>query len=182
MNHSERIMTKSRRIIIGIVTSFVFAVPQTFAAQGAEKVGIVDAEKIMQLMPETKQAKAALDATIAPLQKELERMQVEYQKAVGAYKQQAASMAKPARDLKEKELIQKGQAIEKYQIEKFGRGGVVEKKQQELLAPIRQKESAAIEAIAQQDGYGVVIDKNVALYVLPEHDLTYKVMNRLNIK
>jgi outer membrane protein len=182
MNHSERIMTKSRRIIMGIVTGLVFAVPQTFAAQGAEKVGVVDAEKIMQLMPETKQAKATLDAAVVPLQKELERMQVEYQKAVAAYKQQAASMAKPARDQKEKELIGKGQAIEKYQMEKFGRGGVVEKKQQELLTPIRQKEFGAIEAIAQQEGYAVIVDKGVSLYVLPEHDLTYKVMNRLNVK
>jgi len=91
-------------------------------------------------------------------------------------------LTKPARDLREKEIGAKGQAIEKYQLEKFGRGGLYEKKQQELLIPIRQKVLSAIESIAKNEGITVVIEKSASVYVTPEHDLTFKVMNHLNIK
>jgi len=91
-------------------------------------------------------------------------------------------MTKTAREQKEKELNLQGQAVEKYQQEQFGRGGVVEKKQQELLIPIRQKVLAAVESIAQKEGSSLVLEKSIAVYVTPENDLTFKVMNQLNIK
>ncbi len=136
----------------------------------------------MQQLPETKQAEATLQATAAPFQKELDRLNQDYQKSIAAYRQQAGSMTKPARDAKEKEIALKGQAIEKYQQEKFGRGGMVERKQQELIIPIRQKVLAAVESVAQSEGFTLVLEKNIAIYVTPANDLTFKVMNQLNIK
>ncbi|NTU96424.1 MAG: OmpH family outer membrane protein [Chlorobiaceae bacterium] len=182
MNYSKRFVNASRRTAMALAMSFVLAAPQTFAAQSSEKVGVVDSGKILERLPETKQAEAGMKAFVGPLQQELERMQQNYQKAVLAYRQQAGSMTKPARDQKEKELTLQGQAIEKYQQEKFGRGGVVDRKQQELLSPIRQKVLSSIESMAQKEGYGMIIEKNVSLFVTPELDLTFKVMNQLNIK
>ena len=182
MNHSKRFITVSRRIIMAVVLSLVLVAPQTFAAQESGKVGVVDSGKILQQLPETKQAESSLQTTAAPLQKELDRLNQDYQKSVAAYRQQAASLSKAARDQKEKELSLKGQALEKYQQEKFGRGGVIEKKQQELLVPIRQKVLSAIESIAKKEGITLVIEKSASVYVTPEHDLTFKVMNQLNIK
>ncbi len=175
-------MNMSRRIVMAIGLSMVLVAPQSFAAQESGKVSVVDSGKILQQLPETKQAEATLQATAAPFQKELDRMNQDYQKAIAAYRQQAASLTKPARDLREKEIGAKGQAIEKYQLEKFGRGGLYEKKQQELLIPIRQKVLAAVESVAQSEGVALVLDKNAAIYVKPENDLTFKVLNQLNIK
>ncbi|MCX6178368.1 MAG: OmpH family outer membrane protein [Chlorobiales bacterium] len=173
----------SRRIIMAVVLSLVLVAPQSFAAaQESGKVGVVDTGKILQQLPETKQAESTLQATASPLQKELDRLNKDYQKSVAAYRQQAASLTKAVRDQREKELNLKGQALEKYQQEKFGRGGVIEKKQQELLVPIRQKVLAAIESIAKKEGITLVIEKSAAVYVTPEHDVTFKVMNQLNIK
>ncbi len=175
-------MNMSRRIVMAVGLSMVLVTPQSFAAQESGKVSVVDSGKILQQLPETKQAEATLQATAAPFQKELDRMNQDYQKAIAAYRQQAASLTKPARDLREKEIGAKGQAIEKYQLEKFGRGGLYEKKQQELLIPIRQKVLAAVESVAQSEGVALVLDKNAAIYVKPENDLTFKVLNQLNIK
>ena len=182
MNHLKRFMPISRRIIMAVVLSLVLVMPQAFAAQESGKVGVVDSGKILQQLPETKQAETTLQSTAAPLQKELDRMNQDYQKSVAAYRQQAASLSKAARDAKEKDLNLKGQALEKYQQEKFGSGGIIEKKQQELLIPIRQKVLAAIESIAKKDGITLVIEKSASVYVTPEYDLTFKVMNQLNIK
>jgi outer membrane protein len=182
MINSRGFMKMSRRIIMAVGLSMMMVAPQSFAAQDAGKVSVVDSGKILQQLPETKQAEATMQATAAPLQKELDRLNQDYQKSVVAYRQEAGSLTKAARDQKEKELGLKAQAIEKYQQEKFGRGGLVEKKQQELLTPIRQKVLTAIETIARKEGVSLVLEKNVAIYVTPEQDLTFKVMNQLNIK
>jgi outer membrane protein len=182
MHSSGKLLRLSRRVLMTGALSLLLAAPVSFAAQGPEKVGVVDSGKIIQQMPETKQAEATLQSTAAPYQKELDRLSQDYQKSVAAYKQQAASMTKAARDQKEKELNTKGQALDKYQQEKFGRNGILEKKQQELLTPIRNKALAAVQTIAQKEGYSLVIEKSVMVYGSPDNDLTFKVLNQLNIK
>ena len=163
MTHSKSFLNMSRRIIMAVALSLVVAAPQSFAAQEAAKVSVVDSGKILQQLPETKQAEATLQTTVAPLQKELERMNKDYQKSVADYRQKAGSWTKAVKEQKEKDLTLKGQAVEKYQQENFGRGGVVEKKQQELLIPIRQKVLAAVESIAQKEGFSLVLEKSLSL-------------------
>ncbi len=182
MSHSKEFINLSRRIIMAVGLSLALVGPESFAAQDGTKVSVVDSGKIIQMLPETKQAEATLQATAVPLQKELDRLNQEYQKSVATYRQQAASLTKTARDQKEKDLGAKGLALEKYQQEKFGRGGVVEKKQQELLTPIREKVLAAVESVAQKEGVTLVLEKNISIYVTPENDLTFKVLDKLNIK
>ena len=179
MTHSGGFMNMSRRIVMAVGLSMVLVAPQSFAAQEASKVGVVDSGKILQLLPETKQAEASLQSAAAPLQKEIAIKNQEFQKAVAEYKKQAASLKPAAREQKEKELTLKSQALQKFQQEQ---NLAFEKKQQEIFAPIRQKLNAAIESSAQKEGFGVVIDKNVPVYFTPENDLTFKVINQLNIK
>ena len=182
MNHSKVFMNMSRRIIMAVALSLVLAAPQSFAAQEAGKISVVDSGKILQQLPETKQAEVTLQTTVAPLQKELERMNRDYQKSVADYRQKAGSLTKNVREQKEKELNRKGQAVEKYQQENFGRGGVVEKKQQELLIPIRQKVLAAVESIAQKEGFSLVLEKSIDVDVTPDNDLSFNVLIHLYIK
>ncbi|EAT59191.1 MULTISPECIES: OmpH family outer membrane protein [Chlorobium] len=180
MNHSGGFINVSRRAMVTAALSLMLIAPSSLqAAQDTGKVGVVDFGKLIQQLPETKQAETTLQATAAPLQKELARLNAEYQKSVVAYRQLPAATTKAARDQKEQEVNSKAQALQKYQQEQ---GGVVERKQQELLTPIREKVLSAVKAIAQQDGFTLVIDKGAQVYGTPDHDLTFKVMNQLNIK
>jgi outer membrane protein len=179
---AEKIMNRIRRFVPAMILGLLLAAPSAHGAQNTGQIGIVDFAKIIQQMPETKQAETSLQATATPLQKEFERMKLDFEKAVEAYKQQAPSMAKAARAQKEKELGLKGQAIQKYQQDKFGRGGIVDKREQQLIAPIRQKALTAVQTLAQKEGFTLVLDKSVMIYGTADHDLTFKVMNQLNIK
>ena len=180
MNHSGGFINVSRRVILAVALSLLLIAPPSMAAtQDAGKVGVVDYGKIIQQMPETKQAETTLQATAAPLQKELARLNMEYQKAVAAYRQLPATTAKAARDQKERDVHLKAQALQKYQQEQ---GPAVEKKQQELLTPIRDKVLAAVKSIAQKEGFTLVLDKGIQVYGTADHDLTFKVLNQLNIK
>ncbi|NTW10904.1 MAG: OmpH family outer membrane protein, partial [Chlorobiaceae bacterium] len=60
MNYSKRFVNASRRAAMAVALSFALAAPQTFAAQSAEKVGVVDSGKILERLPETKQAEASM--------------------------------------------------------------------------------------------------------------------------
>ncbi len=179
----KEFMTKTRRIISAAALGLVLSTPQSFAAtEQATKVSVVDSGKILQMLPETKKAEAALQTASAPLEKELDRLNQELQKSVATYRQQAGSLSKTVRDQREKELNAKAKAVEKYQQENFGRGGTMEKKQQELLVPIRQKVLTAVQAIAENEGVTLVLEKNSAIYVTPDNDITFKVLDKLNLK
>lgn len=172
-------MSVSYRVFTAAVFSLVLLAQPLFPAQGAERVGIVDSGKILRQMPETKQAETTLQAAAIPLRKELERMNLDLKNSIASYEQQKASLAKAAKTQKEKELTIKAQAIQKYQ---QVNSGVLEKKKQALFLPIRQKILAAIQSIAQKNGFSVVIEKSTALYVSVDHDLTLQVMTQLHVK
>ena len=80
MTHSKVFMNMSRRIIMAVALSLVLAAPQSFAAQEAGKISVVDSGKILQQLPETKPAEVTLQTTVAPLKTELERMNRDYQR------------------------------------------------------------------------------------------------------
>ena len=164
---------------MAVVMSLVLLSAPSYAAQDAGKVGVVDFVKIQQMLPETKQAAATMQATVAPIEKELERLNQEYQKAITLYSQLPGNTSKAAREQKEMDVKLKAQTFQKYQQEQ---NRVVQKKEQDLTAPIRDKIITAIKAIAQQEGFSIVVEKNASWYSTPEHDLTAKVINHLNIQ
>jgi outer membrane protein len=182
MNRTRDLMTLCRNTALAAVVSIIVAVPSLQAAPAAGKVGVVDFPRILQQMPEAKQAEATLKATAAPFEKELQRQQAELQKSAEAYGTARASMTKQARDLKEKDLNLKAQGMQKYKQDKFGQGGVLDLKQQALITPIRQKLLTAVKTVADTEGYSLVLDKQAMVYGSAESDLTFKVMNQLNIK
>lgn len=179
MNQSKKYMSASYRVLTAVVFSLLLLAHPLFSARGAERVGIVDSGKIFRQMPETKQAETALQAAAIPLRKELERMNFDLKNSIASYEQQRGSLAKAAKTQKEKELTMKAQAIQKYQ---QVNSVVLEKKKQALFQPIRQKILAAVQLIAQKNGFSVVIEKSTALYVSVDHDLTLQVMTQLHVK
>jgi len=179
MTHSVKFVNMSRRIVMAVGLSMLLVAPQSFAVQGASKVGVVDTEIILQKLPETKTVETSIQAALAPLQKELSIKNQEFKSAVDEYKKQAPSLKPAIRAQREKELTLKSQALQKFQQDQ---NLAFEKKQQEIFAPVLQKLNTAIEAIAQKEGFGVVLHKKTATYFTPENDLTFKVMDQLNIK
>jgi len=183
MNHFSDMMYKSRHILMAALLTLLFATPSLQAAPGApSKTGVVDLARILQQMTEAKKAETTLNTTAEPFKKELQRMNQDLQKSIATYGQAREGMSKQARDLKEKDLNLKAQGMKKYKQEKFGRGGIVQKKEQALITPIRQKLLTAIQAVAQKEGFSLVLDKQAMIYGAADADLTFKVMNQLNIK
>jgi len=113
MNHFSDMMYKSRHILMAALLTLLFATPSLQAAPGApSKTGVVDFARILQQMPEAKKAETTLNTTAEPFKKELQRMNQDLQKSIATYGQAREGMSKQARDLKEKDLNLKAQAME----------------------------------------------------------------------
>ncbi|ACF14253.1 outer membrane chaperone Skp (OmpH) [Chloroherpeton thalassium ATCC 35110] len=155
-----------------------------FVKQDDQRIGYVDSEKIMQQMPEAKGAEAELQKTAQRWEVEFSQLKKEYEDLLSDYDRKQATMTASAKEQKEKEIIQKQQVLQEYQQKKLGRGGELERKQAELLKPIREKAIGAIERTAKKHGYTMVLDKSsivsTVLYADKKDDLTFKVLDELN--
>ncbi len=171
--------TLSRSTIITVILSLLVMVPSVTAASGTQKTGVIDVAKILDQMPEKQKAENILKATGTQWEKGLDKLKQEFQTMATSYEKQKSSLSKAAKEQKEKELNLKYQNLQKYQMEKFGPGGALDKKKAELFAPIRQKILNAVTAVATKEGFSVIIDKQAMVYGDKSADITFKVINQL---
>lgn len=119
----------------------------------AQKFGRVDMASIMPNMAESKEAQTNIEAYGKDLQDQLEQIQVEFNTKYAEYEKNAATYTDSVRQLKESELAQLQQRYQDFsQIAQQD----MQKKQQELFAPIYDKAYAAVEKVAKAGGFLVV--------------------------
>lgn len=179
MSRNSAFTSMSRAMAITLILSLFAIAPSALAVPGKEKTGVVDVAKILNQMPEKKKAENILKATGTQWEKGLDKMKKDFQTAAASYEKQKKSLSKAAKEQKEKDLNLKYQNIQKYQMEKFGPGGALDKKKAELFAPIRQKILNAVQAVATKEGFSVIIDKQAMVYGNKSADITFKVISQL---
>ena len=179
MSRNSMFTPLSLSMILTLILSLFAVAPSALAAPGDQKTGVVDVAKILNQMPEKKKAENILKATGTQWEKGLDNLKKNFQTAAASYEKQKSSLSKAAREQKEKDLNLKYQGIQKYQMEKFGPGGALDKKKAELFTPIRQKILNAVTAVAAKEGFSVIIDKQAIVYGNKSADITFKVISQL---
>jgi outer membrane protein len=175
MSYAKKLQTISRRVVLALALCMLISAPGAFAASSApQKIGVVDYGKIFQLMPETKSAEQSLQTSRNQTNAELSKMQSALQNAVQAYQKAGKQNA-----VKEKELRTQDENFRKAVAEKQA---ALAKKEQDMIAPIKLKVDTAIASIAKKDGYSMIFEKGARVYGEAEYDITFKVMDQLNIK
>ncbi len=177
MSRNSAITTVSRSMIIALLLSVSFMIPHASAA-GA-KTGVVDVAKVIQQMPETKKAENILKSTSKQWKGSLDKLKKDFETAAASYEKQKAGLSKTAREQKTKALELKLQNAQKFQMEKFGPGGALDKKKSELFAPIRTKMLTAVKAVADREGFSLILDKQAMVYGSGAVDITIKVIDQL---
>jgi outer membrane protein len=168
-------MKKISGLLISALTlGMFFSAPQAFADDNSQKIGVVDYGRIFQMMPETKAADQALQTMKNQTSAKLAKQQSALQSAIQAY--QKGGKPNPA---KEKQLRAQDENFRKTVAEKQK---LLNQKEQELVAPIRQKIDATVASVASKDGYSMIFDRNVRVYGDAQSDITFKVLDQLNIK
>ncbi|HOZ52716.1 MAG TPA: OmpH family outer membrane protein [Chitinophagaceae bacterium] len=152
-----------------------------FYTNAQQKIGYINSQEIVSMMPEAKKASADVQAYKKSFETEMVTMQKELETKFKAYQDGAKTMSEPIKAVKEKELQDlQGRmgSFEQTANEK------IEDKLQELLAPINDKAQKAIEAVAKEKGYTYILDTSVGaiLYALPSDNILEAVKAKLGIK
>lgn len=174
MSRFTSIRSMFRPVLLTFCLGLLLSTPKAFAAENMQKIGVVDYPRIFQMMPDTKAAEETLQTMKKQTESELAPLQAKLQKAIQAY--QKGGKPNPA---KEKQLRAEDESFRKTVMEKQS---ILSRTEQELITPIRQKIDAAVAAIAKKEGYSLIFDKNIRVYGDEQSDITYKVLDQLNIK
>lgn len=154
-----------------------------FVAGGAhaqsQKIGYVISPKIFQELPEALEAQKRLDDLQKPLQDTLSAMAQDIQGRIDEYQKKEGMMNDAARRTAQQEIQELQRKATEFADAK--RRDLADQ-QEKILNPVREKIKKAIEAVAKEEKYGFVFDKNetqTLIYGDASHDLTFKVLDKL---
>jgi outer membrane protein len=153
------------------------------AAHAQQKIGYVNSSKIFQELPEAQEAQKRIDAMTKPLQDSLGAMQKDLQARYDEYQKKEGMMNEAAKKAAQQEIVEMERRYNDFRMEKFGNDGDLAKQTDKIITPIKEKIIKAIAAVAKEEKYNFVLDKTeqvlVLLYGDPNHDLTFKVIDKL---
>ena len=128
----------------------------------AQKIGYVNTDEIITNMKETQDAYTQLEAYAKDLQAQMETIQVEFNNKLQEYQNATETMTDAVRQLKEKELTDRNTRIQEFQ--QVAQQDL-QKKENELLAPIYEKVKNTIDEVAKAGGYTIILPGNALIYV-----------------
>lgn len=121
----------------------------------AQKFACINSQDVLLVMPETKEMNTNLEAFSKELQEQIEQIQVEFNNKYAEFEKGQATMSDAVKQMKQQELQQLNERYQQFQ--QYAQQDY-QKKQQELLTPIQQKLTTAIEKVAKAGGYLAVFD------------------------
>lgn len=133
-----------------LIGTFSFAQTAT-----APKFGYINAQELLESMPEAKKADADLQAFAKTYQDQLEAMQKEYQKKVQEFQAGEKTMTEAVKEVKIKEIQDLQSRMESTQQSAQEK---ITLKKSELFKPILDKADKAIKAVATENGYDYIFD------------------------
>lgn len=160
-----------------------FVILLTFSGlAAAQKFAYVDSEYILSNLPEYTQAKYQLDQVAQKWQKEIEDKNAALDKEIKAYEAEKVLLTEEMRKKREEEIEEKRNAILELQKKRFGKGGDLFKKQEELIKPIQDKVYEAIKEVSENKSYGIVFDKagsTTIMYAGAKFDISDQVIRSM---
>jgi outer membrane protein len=150
------------------------------AGAQSQKTGFVNSAKIFQELPEAKDAEKRLESFTKPVQDSLQMMQKAIEDKISEYQKKESLMNEQAKRTAQTEIQEMTQRARDFAARKDQE---LAAKREQILDPLKEKVLKAIERVAKEDKYTFVFDQTeqvqILLYGDPNHDLTYKVIDRL---
>jgi len=146
----------------------------------AQKYGHVNTTELFQQMPEVIQVKVQMDTIQAQYENQLTMMQEELQKKYQEYQRGEATMLDGMKQMKQQELQEMQQRIQTFYTTAEQD---IQKKQQELLAPVHEKLAKAIKAVGEREGFTYIFDSAAMVHIGDDAtDVMPQVKKELGIK
>lgn len=156
-------------------TGIVFLIAALLSvAQADTKIAVVDMQKAIQTTSAGKKAKTDLESDFEKKKKELQKREGDLKKMGEDIEKKKSVLSEEALSKKQAEFQEE---MMKYR-ELMGKSQVeIQKKERDLTAPILEKMKKAIEKLAKDKGYSLVLESGPAiLYAEKSHDITDEVV------
>ncbi len=146
------------------------------------KIGFIDSDQIYQNYQETVAAKNALDIELSKFRKSAESLKTRADSAEAEYETQKLMLSDVGKATKLSEIEQLRSEYNGYVEAVWGKGGKIETRNRELLTPIITKINEALNKIAKDEGFTMVLDaaESKIVYADAGLDLTDMVLAELN--
>lgn len=169
-----------KKILIAMVAC-LFAFGGTAVAQKNIKLGHINSNDLMQIMPGRDSAQTVLQAEVQELEATLKTMQAEMEKRYNEYMEGQAGWTELIRNTKQRELQDMSTRIQEFQENAQKQ---LQQREQDLLKPIIDRAKKAIEDVAREGGYTYILDAGTAavLYSQDSDDIMPQVKKKLGLK
>lgn len=167
--------------IVLVIAFVVVSISATFA----QNFAYVNSEYILKHIPEYTAAQRQLDDLSQKWQQEVDQQYAEIEKLYKAYQNDQVLLNEDMRRRREDEIVKKEKEVKDYQKQKFGFEGDLFKQRQQLVQPVQQRVSKAIQDVAQAQGFDLVLDRGqevTFLYANPKLDKSNDVIIKLGLK
>lgn len=169
-----------KKTLIAIVACML-AFGGTAMAQKNVKLGHINSNDLMQIMPGRDSAQAVLQAEVTELENTLKSMQAEAEKRYNDYVANQAGWTELIRQTKQREIQDMAARIEEFQKNAQEQ---LQNREAELLKPIIDRAKKAIEDVAKEGGYTYIFDAGTAALLFDEggDDIMPLVKKKLGLK
>ena len=166
-------------LIVALVALLAFS--GSAMAQKNIKLGHINSNDLMQIMPGRDSAQAALQKEVEALQAELETMNKEFETKYNDYLAKRDQLSELIRKTKESDLQNMRARIEESQ---SNAQKLLEERQEALLKPIVDRAKKAIEEVGKENGYTYIFDSGIGtvLYSQDSDDIMPLVKKKLGLK
>lgn len=176
---------KYKKSLIYIVFSiFLIGLVLTSSSFAQLKIGLINSEIIMQSYSEMVEVQKQITELNQKYRKELEDLNNKFAADMKRFESQSLLLSEEKKKEMQRDLDDLYRRGLAYQQEKFGAGGELERKYQELTDPIVMKVNEAIDKIASDEYFDLVFDvvNMGVLFANPDktEDITQNVIDELN--
>ena len=164
-----------------VLLAIALICPMLLSAQTL-KIGLVDFGSILQAMPETTAAQNQLKEVSDKYEAEYKKLGEEMNRLVEEYQKMAENEHPAIRERKTRELSDYQVKIQQFE---QTAGNDLQKMQADLMGPIQQKISQAVESVGREGNYSLIqmYDPQLTLYYAsPVEDITSVVKAKLGVK
>lgn len=150
-----------------------------FTATAQNKMGYINANELLGSMPEAAKAETTMNEFQNTLSQMYQDYVIDFNTADSVFNADSLKYSPTMKEIKRKELITKFQTVQNFQ---QGSKDEMQKKQEEIFAPIREKALKAISDAARENGYGYVFNEETLLVKPAGDNIINLVKAKLGIK
>ena len=169
-----------RKIRLAIILGLA-AVGPLFAAKEF-RIGYVDYDRVIAKYQAAVDAKTEMDTVRLSFESRAESLKSEYELAKSEYESQQLTLSEEGKRAKNAEVEQRKRRYDAYIAEVYGKGGQIDQRYKELIAPIVGKIDSAVARLSLDEGFALILDASKSGIVYSEAglDLTQLVIEDLN--